>query len=146
MSFDDSEFRKSVEYIRNSNEETFQNQKRDLQDWAKTGNKGALYMILNRLISDTNYFNKFLLDNNTRTIIFVDEIISLQKRIAEFEGVQEQENQARIQQKKETAEFKEIAEGIKTIMKDRAENLERQKGQGKDNKDEKEKTDNSKIG
>jgi hypothetical protein len=123
----EDEFKQTVEMIRESYEERFESQKSDLRNWAKTANVGSLYMILSQLIFDTNESNKSLLDIDVRNIAFVDRVVSLENRVSELEAVLEQQNQARIKKEKELDDFREIATGIKTIIKDRAEYLEKQK-------------------
>jgi hypothetical protein len=124
---EEDEFKQSVEMIREYYEERYESQSKHLTSWVKTANVGNLYMILFQLIFDTNESNKSLLQNDLRTIDLLDEIVSLQNRVSELEAVQEQQNHARIKKENELDEFIEIATGIKTMIKDRAQYFEKQK-------------------
>jgi hypothetical protein len=142
MSFDE-EFKRVIASIRQDNKDAYERQTRNLKsfaDIADTKSSKYLIMILARFISESKYLNEAVLQINERIVVIIDRIASLQNRLdgienqiqqlnlrgKETEELQEQQNAKRIEQQRNIEVFNEIGKGIKTIVENRAKELEKQ--------------------
>jgi chromosome segregation ATPase len=149
----DDDLEKLIARMRQSNKEDFDTNENDIDNYVKDPNHPPfrLKFILERLSWEIYRVQERTLDYSeyfrlvTKKVSYLEDrinqnqryILDLSKHVKETESLQDELQHGLKKAQKDAEEFKEVAEGIKSIIQTRSEDLEKNNKDVEGNKEEK---------